>query len=100
MCRPLEVMRVQLLVFQSDIEDIVPMEADILEVVRGLMRGRAGGPLGMGAEDLKGWVREATRKKEPVRRRWEILVRLVHQAFGDGTPPEEFAWEIMVLVPK
>ena len=49
---------------------------------------------------MKGWLREVKRKKEPVRIRWEILVRLVKWTFRYGTPPEELTWAIMVLIPK
>ena len=54
----------------------------------------------MQAEDLKGWLRKATHTKAPESRRWEILVRLVRRTFGDGNPPEELAWETMVLILK
>ena len=86
--RPLEGLRVPLLVLQANIKDGIPMEAEVAEEVRGLKGGRLGVPSGMCAEDLKEWIREATHKKEPARRRWEILVRLVHRTFGDETPIE------------
>ena len=70
------------------------------EAVRGLKVDRAGIPLVMRTEDSKGWLQEATRKKDLSRRRWEILVRLVQRTFGGGTPPKELAWETMVLIPK
>ena len=54
----------------------------------------------MRAEDLKGWLREATRKKFPVRRQWELVVRLVHLTFEDRTPPAGVACATMVLIPK
>ena len=54
----------------------------------------------MRAKDLKFWLREATRAKAPVWRRWELLVRLLHRMFEDGTPPEDLAWATMVLIPK
>ena len=38
----------------------------------------------MQSEDLQGYLREATCTKASTRRRWELLVRLVHQTFGDG----------------
>ena len=52
----------------------------------------------MRAEDLKICLQEATCKKELVRRRWYILVRLVQQTFGERTPTEELAWVKMVLI--
>ena len=45
--------------------------------VRGMKGGKAGGPSGIHAEDLKLWIWEATRKKEPARRRWDLFVVLV-----------------------
>ena len=59
-----------------------------------------GGPSGMRAEDLKGWIREATRKKESVGRRWDLLVRLLQKISREGTPLEELTWAKMFLIPK
>ena len=50
------------------VEDGVLEEADIVQVLRGLKGGRAGGPSDMRLEDLKGWLQEASRGKSPVRR--------------------------------
>ena len=68
--------------------------------VRELKGRRAGGPSGMQSEDLKGWLREAKREKDIVRRMWELVLRLAHLEFGDGSIPEEIAWAKMVLLPK
>ena len=35
-----------------------------------------------------------------MRRRWEILVRLIQRTFRYGNPPEELAWATMVLILK
>ena len=35
-----------------------------------------------------------------MRKRWEILVRLVQLIFRDRTPPAYIAWATMVLIPK
>ena len=43
----------------EEVEDRVLEEAKIEQSVRGLKGGRAGGPSGMWAEDLKGWFWEA-----------------------------------------
>ena len=71
-----------------------------MAAVRVMKGGRAGDPPVMRAEDLNVWLWESTRKKELVRRSWELLVRLVQQTFGDRNPSEELAWATMVLVPK
>ena len=39
--------------------------------------GRAGGLLGMRAEDLQGWQKEAKWEKDTDGRRWDLVVRLV-----------------------
>ena len=44
-CRPTDVLRVPLLVPQSDIKYGIPTEVEVAEAVRGLNKGRAGGPL-------------------------------------------------------
>ena len=51
----------------ADIVDGVPTEAEIAVTVRGMKGGKAGGLLGMCAEDLKGWLKEATRKNDLAR---------------------------------
>ena len=99
-CSPPKSLRVPLLVRKAKIEDGIPMESEVAEEVRGLKGCRAGGPSGMRAEDLKEWLREATCKKDPVRRTWDLLERLLHQAFGDGTLPEDLAWATMILTQK
>ena len=76
-CRQPEELRVPIMVTPSEVEDGVPEESDITQVVRGLKEGRAGGPSGMQVEDVKGWLREASREKNPTRRRYRLLVRLI-----------------------
>ena len=99
-CRPPEGLQVPLLVRQSNIEDGMPTEAEVAEAVRVLKGGRAGGLSGMHTNESKGWLQEATRKKEPVRRWWDLLVRLVQRTLGYGTPPAELAWETIFLISK
>ena len=60
-CRPPEGLRVPILVMPSEVEYIVPEEADIAQAVRGVKWERAGGPTGMQAGDLKVWMREVSR---------------------------------------
>ena len=54
----------------------------------------------MWAEDLKGWLRDASRKNKPIKHRWRLMVRLIHRTFEDGVVPEEVAWATMVLLLK
>ena len=37
----------------------------------------------MRAEDLKGWLREASRETDPVTHRWQLLLRLVQKTYED-----------------
>ena len=78
----------------------IPSEANIELEVWGLKVGRSGGQSGMLTEDLNEWLRKAKSKKEMVRRRCELVVRLIQLAFGDGTLSEDLAWSTMVLLPK
>ena len=99
-CRHPEGLRVPIMVTPSEVEDGFPEESDITQVLRGLKGGRAGGPSGMQAEYVKGWLREASREKNPVRRRWWLLVRLIKRTSEDGLVPEEVAWVTMVFLLK
>ena len=85
---------------KPEIADGVPTKAEVETASKGLKGGRSGGPSGMCAEDLKGWLREETRKRETTRTWWELLVRLLQRTFGDWTPPADLAWATMVLIPK
>ena len=70
------------------------------QAVRGLKRGRAGVPSGMRAEDLKGWLQDASREKNLVKHQWRLLVRLAQRTFKDGVVPEEVAWAMVVFLLK
>ena len=52
-----------------EVDDGIPLEAEIELSVWDMKAWIAGVPLGMRAEDLKGWLREEKCNKEPVRRR-------------------------------
>ena len=90
-CRPTERIRFPFLVQPEEVDGGIPLEADIELEVGGLKGGRAGGLLDISAEDIMGWLREAKRKKEPVRRRWKLAVILIHLVFGDGTLLEDLS---------
>ena len=42
----------------------------------------------MQTEDLKGWLLEAFRENNLVRRQWRLLVRLIQRTSKDGVVPE------------
>ena len=87
-CRPPEGLRLPILVTPAALDKIIPEEAEIEKLVRGLKRGRADGPSGMGAEDIKWWLQEALQEKNLVRRQFQLLVRLIQRMFEDGVVPE------------
>ena len=47
----------------SDVDELVPKEDEIAEVAKKLRRNRSGGPLGMRADHLKGWLAAPNRGK-------------------------------------
>ena len=62
-CRPPARLKVPILVQPEAVNDDIPAKTEIGLAVRGLKGGRLGGPLGMRAEDMKGWRKEAKREK-------------------------------------
>ena len=66
-CRPPKGLRVPILGTLMEVEDGIPGEAEVVQAVWGLKRGRVGGPLGVRVEDLKGWLQEASRETNPVK---------------------------------
>ena len=90
-CRIPERLRVPILVTTETVEDGILEEAVVAQAVQGLKRGSAGGPSGMRTEDLKVWLREASRETNPVKHRWQLLVRLIQKNFEYGVVPDEVA---------
>ena len=58
-CRPPEGLRFPILVMPAAVDDGIPGEEEVAQAARSFKRGRAGGPLGMRMDYLKGWLREA-----------------------------------------
>ena len=54
----------------------------------------------MKVENLKTWLREATREKDSDTEKWYKLVSITQVAFRDGYIPEAMTWMTVVLVPK
>ena len=100
MCRPPEGLWVPIMLTLEAVEDGIPAEEEVVQAVRRLRRGRDGGLLGMRAEDLNGWLREASRETDPVTHWWRLLVRIIQKTFEDGAVPEEVEWATMVFLPK
>jgi hypothetical protein len=83
------------------IEDDVPTETEIACAVQRLRPGKAPGPSGIRADDLKTWLNMATREENPDRSAWENLVKIVVQrAFETGDIPTALQWGVLVLIPK
>ena len=80
-------LRVLILVQPVSVNDEILSEAEIDMAVQRLKGGRAGGASGMKAGNLKGWIKEAKREKEPEGRRWDLVVRIVQVIFRYGTFP-------------
>ena len=76
-CRPPEGLQVPILVTMEAVEDRILGEEKVAQAVQSLKRVRAGGLLGMMAEDLKGWLRELSRETDPVTYWWRLLVQLI-----------------------
>ena len=86
----------------SDIYDSVPTEDTISEAVKKLRRNQAGGPSGIRAEHLKGWIaaakrgqmaeekgEEKTEAEEEGRELWRKVVEITQTAFREGKLAEE-----------
>jgi hypothetical protein len=84
-----------------NIDDTVPTEDEIATAVRRLGNGRAPGHTGLKAEDIKTWLKLATRKNNPILTKWDALVQLVQHCFSSsGNLPEELTWAVLVILPK
>ena len=88
------------MVTPAAVEDSLPGEEEVAQVVRSLKRIRSGGPLGMREEDLKRWLREPSMETDSVKYWWRLLVRLIQTTLKDGAVPEEVVWAKMVFLPK
>ena len=89
----------------SNIDDSIPTEDEISEAVKKLRRNRAGGPSGVRAEHLKGWlaaskigqmaeekVEEKTEAEEEGGELWGKVVEITQTVFWEGKLAEESTW--------
>lgn len=72
----------------------VPEDWEIRAACRNLRRGKAPGPSGMLADDLREWEEDEQTEK------WDQVVELVQHAFETGETPTAFQAGTLVLVPK
>ena len=97
----------------SKIDDSVPTEDEIAEVVQKLRSNRSGGPLRIRAEHLKGWLaaakigglaeekgKENTEAEEEGGELMGKVVEITQTAFSEGNLVEEATWQTVVLIPK
>ena len=97
----------------TNIEDSVPTEDEVEEAVKKLLRNRSGGPSGIRAENIKGWLAAARRggvaeekgetktaTEEEGEELWGKVVELTQPAFREGKLAEEATWQTVVMIPK
>ena len=84
-------------------DESITTEDEIEEAVKKMRRNRSGGPSGIRAEHLKGWLASSKRGKRAAEKgeeitegeeeegkpHWENLVELVQTAFQEGELAEE-----------
>ena len=80
------------MVTPAEVEDRIPEEEEVAQVVRGLRGRRSVGMSVMQVEDLKVRFQEASRETKPVKHWWRLLVRIIYRTFADGLVPDEVAW--------
>ena len=54
----------------------------------------------MRADQLKAWMREATRERDPATTRWDALAIMTQLYFREGILSEELTWNTMILILK
>ena len=72
--------------------------------MKGIRNGRAGGILGMKAEDVKGWLEDMVEEEEEGTEgkgdTWKIFDKLIQVIWETGEMPQQMMWVMVVLVPK
>jgi hypothetical protein len=80
----------------ATVDDSIPTETEICEAIGRLKNGKAPGPSGITAEHLKKWA--TNRRTEP--KQWELVTKVVEEAFRTGRIPKRLSQSICVLIPK
>ena len=90
------------------VDDSVPGEEEIANALRRMKNGKATGPSGIRADQIKIWrkrwkremeKREEERDKE-LMAPWEMVVELVQEVYRSGKMPSRMMQAICVLIPK
>ncbi len=88
------------------INDDVPSDGKLREVVGKLTNSQAAGASGMRAEHIKEWLHDVRWEEDPeggaegTGDSWRLFVRLVQAAWAHGVIPHQLLWSIVVLIPK
>ncbi len=90
-----------------EINDDVPSDGELREVVGKLNNGRVAGASGMRAAHVKKWLHDVQREEDPEGQgaenagdRWRLFIWLVQAAWTHGEIPRQLLWIIVVLIPK
>jgi hypothetical protein len=75
--------------------DTSPTEQKIISAVKLLRNGKAPGPSGMRAEQLKKWLEDRENSEE-----WRDLVDVAQECFRTGVVPQQLKFSTLVLIPK
>ena len=88
------------------IDDSVPSEEEISEIISTLKNGKAAGPSGIRVEDLKRWRDAASDSDDDDTADstdvevWKKVVMIIQSAFATGDMPQDLLYGILVLIPK
>jgi hypothetical protein len=91
---------IPILVTPFNLDDEIPKEGDIEDIVERLKLGKAPGPSGIKSEQLKMWLDASKRSNDPYPVKWNKFVELVHHALATGGFPAENSWSVLVVIPK
>jgi hypothetical protein len=93
---------------RNGIRDETPDKEEIRAAITELTNGCSAGVSRMGAEHLKGWLKEAKLEEDPktgpanvgAGDTWKALVTLVQAVWDEGKIPAQLGWIVTVLIPK
>jgi hypothetical protein len=80
----------------ATVDDSIPTEREICKAIRKLKNGKAPGSSRITAEHLKKWMSKC--RTDP--KQWELVTKVVEEAFRMGQIPKRLSQSICVLIPK
>jgi len=92
----------------TPIPDNSPLDHEIRDAARSLLKRQSGGALQMLAEDINIWLGGMLLEEDPKTAEgnktgggdWHLLVRLVESVWGNGMIPPKLRSKIIILIPK